>query len=290
MNKTKKLWLILGSSIFVAFFILGWFGRELYRKIPPIPERVQSLSGEVLMTKDDILRGQQVWQSIGGQQVGSIWGHGAYQAPDWSADWLHRESVALRSLLSIKQYGKRFEDLVRPQQAAVDELLKSEMRANTYDKDTQTVIVSNERAAAIAETAEHYNALFSDNPEMAKLRESYAIHESAIPQDQRRKAIANFFFWTSWAAATQRPDMDVSYTNNWPHEPLVDNALFPLAQKHLPDKKQAELYDGFEKIEVDKIGIGKHDEFHEMLDQLKDTYLKSGELYSESSESACQLA
>jgi len=46
----------------------------------------------------------------------------------------------------------------------------------------------------------------------------------------------------------------------------------------------------FEKIEVDKIGIGKHDEFHEMLDQLKDTYLKSDELYSESSESACQLA
>jgi hypothetical protein len=42
--------------------------------------------------------------------------------------------------------------------------------------------------------------------------------------------------------------------------------------------------------EVDKIGIGKHDEFHEMLDQLKDTYLKSDELYSESSESACQLA
>lgn len=69
-----------------------------------------------------------------------------------------------------------------------------------------------------------------------------------------------------------------------------DNVLFPLAEKHLPDKKQAELYDGFEKIEVDKIGIGKHDEFHEMLDQLKDTYLKSDELDFESSESACQLA
>ena len=175
------------------------------------------------MTKDDILRGQQVWQSIGGQQVGSIWGHGAYQAPDWSADWLHRESVALRSILSIKQYGKRFENLEGWQQAAVGELLRSEMRANTYDKDTQTVIVSNERAAAIAETAEHYNALFSDDPKMAELRESYAIHESAIPQRQRRKAIGDFFFWTSWAAATQRPELDVSYTNNWPHESLVDN-------------------------------------------------------------------
>ena len=162
MNKTNKLWLILGISIFVAFFILGWFGRELYRKIPPIPLRVISTTGKILMTKDDILRGQQVWQSIGGQQVGSIWGHGAYQAPDWSADWLHRESIALRSLISIKQFGKEFEDLTRPQQAAVQQLLVSEMRANTYDKDTQTVTVSDERAAAITKTAEHYNALFSD--------------------------------------------------------------------------------------------------------------------------------
>ncbi|UCD80416.1 MAG: hypothetical protein JSW26_03015 [Desulfobacterales bacterium] len=38
-----------------------------------------------------------------------------------------------------------------------------------------------------------------------------------------RNAIANFFFWTSWAAATERPNMNVTYTNNWPHEPLVDN-------------------------------------------------------------------
>ena len=41
---------------------------------------------------EDVLEGQQIWQSIGGQQVGSVWGHGALQAPDWSADWLHREA------------------------------------------------------------------------------------------------------------------------------------------------------------------------------------------------------
>ncbi|MGD2185533.1 MAG: hypothetical protein PVI71_05370 [Desulfobacterales bacterium] len=227
MNKANKYWLILGISIFVAFFILGWFGRELYRKIPPIPQRVISTSGEILMTKDDILRGQQVWQSIGGQQVGSIWGHGAYQAPDWSADWLHRESVVLRRQISNRHYAKEFEDLTRPQQAAVEQLLMSEMRANTYDKDTQTVIISAERAAAIAETAAHYDALFVDDPDLRELRESYAIHESARPQRQRRKAIANFFFWTSWAAATQRPNMDVTYTNNWPHEPLVGNHPTP---------------------------------------------------------------
>jgi nitric oxide reductase subunit B len=58
--------------------------------------------GALLMTRDDILRGQQVWQSMGGQQVGSIWGHGAYQAPDWSADWLHREAVTLLDAYALQ--------------------------------------------------------------------------------------------------------------------------------------------------------------------------------------------
>ena len=66
-----------------AFFILGFFGREVYRRAPPIPAEVRAADGRLLMTRDDILTGQMVWQSTGGQQLGSIWGHGSYQAPDW---------------------------------------------------------------------------------------------------------------------------------------------------------------------------------------------------------------
>lgn len=69
-----------------------------------------------------------------------------------------------------------------------------------------------------------------------------------------------------------------------------DNVLFPLAEKHLPDKKKADLYEGFEKIEVERIGIGKHDEFHKMLDQLEETYLKADNVNHETSETVCQLA
>ena len=90
-----RLWVLFGTTIFAAFFILGFFGRDVYRQAPPIPLRVLSDDGRVLLTRDDILTGQQVWQTTGGQQLGSIWGHGAYQAPDWSADWLHREATAL---------------------------------------------------------------------------------------------------------------------------------------------------------------------------------------------------
>jgi nitric oxide reductase subunit B len=113
----KRLWVVFGVAIFVAFFILGWFGREVYRKAPPIPERVVTESGRTLFEREDILTGQQVWQSIGGQQVGSIWGHGAYQAPDWTADWLHREATALQGLLAEQSYAAAYPDLDRSRQA-----------------------------------------------------------------------------------------------------------------------------------------------------------------------------
>ena len=223
MGGTKRLWILLGAVIFITMFILGWFGKESKRKVPPIPLQVKTTEGALLLNKEDILNGQQVWQSIGGQQLGSIWGHGAYQAPDWSADWLHKEATALQEILSQKIYQRSFATLDSVDQATIQAYLKQEMRTNTYDAQSGTVTVSAERAKAIAQTGAHYLGLFNDDPEFADLRESYALHESAIPDLERRKALTSFFFWTSWAASTERPEMSSTYTNNWPHEPLIDN-------------------------------------------------------------------
>lgn len=130
-------------------FILGWFGKELYRQVPPLPAKIQTTIGTVPFDKEDILTDQQVWQSIGGQQVGSIWGHGAYQAPDWSADWLHRELISLQDILSSKIYNQSFATLDAIDQAAVKAHLKQEIRTNTYDKTSGVVVISPERAQAI---------------------------------------------------------------------------------------------------------------------------------------------
>ncbi len=89
----KKLWIGLGLVIVLSFVVLGYFGTEIYRKAPPIPEKVVTSNGEVVFTKDDIQNGQNVWQSMGGQEMGTVWGHGAYIAPDWTADWIHREAI-----------------------------------------------------------------------------------------------------------------------------------------------------------------------------------------------------
>src|SRR4051812_22540008 len=91
----RRLWTILAATMLVMFGTLLYFGRAIYHEAPPIPTAVRTDAGDVVFTGDQISRGQNVWQSLGGMQQGSIWGHGSYVAPDWSADWLHREALAL---------------------------------------------------------------------------------------------------------------------------------------------------------------------------------------------------
>ena len=100
------------------FGALLFFGAQIYHSKPPMPGAVRTASGQILYTGADIQRGQAVWQSMGGMQQGSIWGHGSYVAPDWSADWLHREAIALRD--GIAGTGPQsFEALRRARPGAV---------------------------------------------------------------------------------------------------------------------------------------------------------------------------
>ena len=114
MNAHRRLWLGLGTLLLLSFSVLLWMGAEIHRKAPPLPAQVLSEDGTVLYTAADIERGRQVWQSMGGMQLGSIWGHGGYVAPDWSADWLHREaSRGARSVGAARGSGRELRALRR---------------------------------------------------------------------------------------------------------------------------------------------------------------------------------
>jgi len=225
MNATRKLWTTLGVIFVLSFAVLGWLGREIYLAAPPYPE-VKVAGGGTLFTAAELKEGQRAWLAAGGQQLGTVWGHGSYVAPDWSADWLHREAVALRDILARKMHAAPYEALALGERAAVDAVVKREMRLNTYDATRNTVTVSAERATAIAEVAAHYTGLFGKEPAYAKLRGQYAMTPDALPRAEDRKALSGFFFWSSWSASTDRPgETGLSYTSNWPHEPLVGNTL-----------------------------------------------------------------
>ncbi|QDK44833.1 nitric-oxide reductase large subunit [Bdellovibrio sp. ZAP7] len=219
----RRLWLLFTFVVVASFAVLGYYGSEIYRQAPPIPKQVVTTTGEVVFTAEQIKDGQNVWQSIGGQQVGSIWGHGAYVAPDWSADWLHREAVFMVNELAQSQHQKKFDDLSDEDKAAITKRLQNEIRKNSYNVETGVLTISPARAAAIRENSRHYSEIFMDGPDGDKLRGAYAIPKNAIKSTDRMGMMNAFFFWTSWACVTERPGHDITYTNNWPPDKLVGN-------------------------------------------------------------------
>ncbi len=224
MNPTHRLWRWLALIFVLSFGALGAIGVQIYLSAPPIPAAVVTTGGDVLFTGEQIRMGQQVWRSTGGQQLGSVWGHGSYVAPDWSADWLHREAVALQQIRAQRSGATASPDAAA--RGAVDAALKDEMRRNTYDAIRDTVSIGADRATAIRQVQAHFDALFGSDPKLATLREQYAMTDGTLPAAADRQALAAFFFWSAWAAVTDRPnEPGVSYTSNWPHEPLVGNTM-----------------------------------------------------------------
>ena len=224
MSSTRKLWIALAILLGVSFSVLLWVGGEIHREMPPMPEQVVTKSGQVVFTRADIEQGRQVWQSTGGQQLGSIWGHGSYVAPDWTADWLHREAVDILDQWARRDHqAANYAALPAPEQAALSARLQAMLRPNTYDAKTRSVVIDDERAIAIANVSAHYQSLLGNDPATAELRENYAMKNNTVADAGHRRAMTAFYWWTAWSATTQRPGKDITYTNNWPHEPLVGN-------------------------------------------------------------------
>ena len=222
MKSTKKLWWGFALVVGLSFAVLIFYGIKIYQKAPPIPDKVIA-GAEVLFTGEDIKDGQNVWQSIGGQEVGSVWGHGAYVAPDWTADWIHREAEFILNAWATREKGKSYKQLNIEEQAGLRARLTAEIRQNRYDEQSRRLTLTPLQAEAYKHLQHYYSSLFSDDPAFAKLRDAYAIPTNAIKDTERLRKITTFFFWASWACVTNRPGETISYTHNWPSEPLVGN-------------------------------------------------------------------
>lgn len=221
----RKIWTLFTLVVALSFMALIWVGTEIYQTQPPIPEQVINRDNNtVVYTKADIQIGQNVWESIGGMEVGSIWGHGSYVAPDWTADWIHREAEFLLDLWAQREFKTSFEALNVEQQGGLKARLVKEIKTNTYSDTNQTIEISQDRLQAIAYNTAHYSSIFSEG------HEQYAIQKGALTDETKLQQLNAFLFWTSWAASTNRPNQDYTYTSNWPHDPLIDNTITPDAQ------------------------------------------------------------
>ena len=223
MKTTTKLWITFGLVVGLSFSVLIYYGFEIYQKAPPVPHKVLTTDNTELFSGQDIKDGQNVWQSMGGQEVGSIWGHGAYVAPDWTADWLHREALFILDYWARQEHKTSFNQLDEESKAGLQIRLQKELRTNTYNPETKVLTISPLRAMAFEHLRNYYSSLFTDDPAFDELRDNYAIPKNAIKDADRLRQMNTFFFWASWACVTHRPGDNVSYTHNWPPDRLIGN-------------------------------------------------------------------
>jgi nitric oxide reductase subunit B len=213
----RRYWIGFAAVLLLSFAVLGMVGVGIYNQAPPIPGRIVDDSGNVVMTGDDIRTGQNVWQAMGGMELGSVWGHGSYVAPDWTADYLHRQSMVALDAWAKHDFGAEYATLDVERQAQLAARLQKVVRANRYDQARDTLVIDDGRARAFSAIVAHYRDVFGNG------RDAYAIPAGTVSDPESQRQLTAFFFWTAWAASTNRPGATVSYTSNWPHERLVGN-------------------------------------------------------------------
>ena len=217
----KKYWISFSLVIIISFAVLSWIGTRIYHQKPPVPEKVVKKSGTIVFTKADIQDGQNVWQAMGGMEVGSVWGHGSYVAPDWTADWLHREAVFVLNVWAKKQFNSEFDKLSPEDQSFLKAQLADIYKQNTYNASTGIITIDDTRFEAIKSNIVHFSDVFTNG------KDEYAIPPNTLTDPEKLRKLNAFFFWSAWAASTNRPDDNVTYTNNWPHEELIHNSPTP---------------------------------------------------------------
>ncbi|MBP7861827.1 nitric-oxide reductase large subunit [bacterium] len=200
----------------VGFSLLIFMGHETSTQAPPIPEKVVTADDKLLFTGTDILNGQAVFQKYGLMDVGSIFGHGAYNGPDFSAEYLHKQAVVTLQNQALSQYKKNYADLSRAQQGALKDALSEELKKNRYDTKSHNLIYSESEVLGFAELKAHYKHLFT-HADQLPLPRNYIKSEKEIED------LTCFFSWAAWTCVTNRPDKDYTFTNNWPPDELVGN-------------------------------------------------------------------
>jgi nitric oxide reductase subunit B len=188
-----------------GFFVLGLLAYRTYTDEPPIPARVVDTNGNVLFTGEDVTAGQEIFLKNGLMEYGSIFGHGAYLGPDFTADYLHRAAE-----IAIVFYGGSDSDSARQQ-------AMSDFKTNRYDSATGVLTYSAAQTEAFRQLTNYYAGFFGSPTTQ------FGLRPNAITDLEKIRQLTAFFSWSAWTASTPRPHKDYSYTNNWPPESLVGN-------------------------------------------------------------------
>ena len=177
-----------------GFSVLSLVTVLTYTNAPPIPGSVTDATGATLFDRQAILKGQEVFLKYGLMEHGTLWGHGAYLGPDYTAEYLHRLA-----------------------EICGDAEARVALKQNRYDPSSDTLAFTACEAASLRAQRGEWAEYFRGTTPAPGLPAAY-IRDSAELEN-----LVAYFAWATWATVANRPGKDYSYTNNWPYEPLVGN-------------------------------------------------------------------
>jgi nitric oxide reductase subunit B len=204
----SKWWFQVSILTFaIGFCVLGYLAYRIYNEHPPIPKKVVTQDGKVLFSGDDIMAGQHVFQKYGLMEYGTLFGHGAYLGPDFTAQYMHEAALAM-----LRFYSPNAEPT-----ADTRARVAQEFKQNVYQPATGTLPYTAGQAHAFEHLVSFYRDYFTTTANQRGLKRP----QISDPEEVRR--LTAYFSWAAWVATAVRPGAGYSYTNNWPPEPLAGN-------------------------------------------------------------------
>jgi nitric oxide reductase subunit B len=215
--KPKNWWLPFVLIFVVSIAGVSFIGFETYRKAPPIPDFVND-KGDVIISKDDIIKGQEVFHHYALMEYGSMFGDGALRGPDFTAQALEQASIYQKEFYNAQQKASKtflFEE-------GISEHVKKELKQNNYDENSNQVKLASSQVYATERLSQFYEQVFTDSQFSESFKPS-----GYIKNKDEIKALSSFFYWGSWVSAAERPGKKYSYTHNWPYQPDAGNVPTP---------------------------------------------------------------
>ena len=214
---TKNWWGPLTFIFIISVLGVGMIGFQTYNEAPPLSS-FKTKSGQLIIDKAEITKGQLVFHKYNLMEYGSFFGDGAQRGPDFTAEALHQVTKSMNDYNAAKFKQDKGTNATEFDIKIIEEFTKNELKQNTYQKQEDVIYISDAMAYAFGQLKNYYTDLFFKTKDIRAFLPANYISERADVS-----ALSAFFFWGAWVFVTERPGSNFSYTHNWPFDPSAGN-------------------------------------------------------------------
>jgi nitric oxide reductase subunit B len=207
-------WVLLAVAI-ATFAALGWTTDLTYKAAPPFPDRFVSADGTLVMSAADIEAGKGGFQKADLMDYGSLYGMGSYFGEDYTASNLVRLATLTEANIATAKFGKTLPELTPEDRASVTAAMQTELQGVDLTRPVTTLPPA--LAAAVVTLRGEIAQSLLRHDFARGWTQAYSLDEQSALQT------ADFLIYSSLTTVARRPGSTVSWTQNWPYEPLVGN-------------------------------------------------------------------